>query len=75
MVCLLALVFCTCNRMQLTGSKGENQAERAKAIVQAVAHYNDAQKLAEVSSNLGEAMVGLTISDNMKGGKLATRGW
>lgn len=61
--------------MQLTGSKGENQAERAKAIVQAVAHYNDAQKLAEVSSNLGEAMVGLTISDNMKGGKLATRGW
>lgn len=61
--------------MQLTVSKGENQAERAKAIVQAVAHYNDAQKLAEVSSNLGEAMVGLTISDNMKGGKLATRGW
>lgn len=68
-------VFCTCNPGELTGSKGENQAERAKAIVQAVAHYNDAQKLAEVSSNLGEAMVGLTISDNMKGGKLATRGW
>lgn len=75
MVCLLALVFCTCNPEELTVSKGENQAERAKAIVQAVAHYNDAQKLAEVSSNLGEAMVGLTISDNMKGGKLATRGW
>lgn len=75
MVCLLALVFCTFNPVELTGSKGENQAERAKAIVQAVAHYNDAQKLAEVSSNLGEAMVGLTISDSMKGGKLATRGW
>ncbi|KAL4399865.1 Pyridoxal 5'-phosphate synthase subunit Snz1 [Malassezia pachydermatis] len=55
--------------------KGENQAERAKAIVQAVAHYNDPAKLAEVSTNLGEAMVGITISDNMKGGKLASRGW
>lgn len=43
--------------------------------MQAVAHYNDPAKLAEVSTNLGEAMVGLTISDDMKGGKLATRGW
>merc|ERR1712130_377052 len=55
--------------------KGENQAERAKAIVQAVTHYNDPAKLAEVSTNLGEAMVGLTITDNMQGGKLAQRGW
>ena len=49
--------------------------ERAKAIVQAVAHYNDAARLAEVSTNLGGAMVGLTITDDMKGGKLAGRGW
>ena len=55
--------------------KGENQVERAKAIVQAVAHYNDAARLAEVSTNLGGAMVGLTITDDMKGGKLAGRGW
>lgn len=55
--------------------KGENQAERAKAIVAAVAHYDDAAKLAEISSGLGEAMVGLTITDNMKGGRLAGRGW
>lgn len=54
--------------------KGANQAERAKAIVQAVAHYNDATKLAEVSTNLGEAMVGINISDDMRGGKLASRG-
>ena len=54
--------------------KGENQAQRAKAIVQAVTHYNDPVKLAEVSTNLGEAMVGLTISDNMVGGKLSGRG-
>lgn len=55
--------------------KGENQAERARAIVQAVAHYDDAAKLAEISNGLGEAMVGLTITDNMKGGRLAGRGW
>ncbi|CAO1624914.1 unnamed protein product [Sympodiomycopsis kandeliae] len=55
--------------------KGKNQAERAKAIVQAVTHYEDANKLAQVSTNLGEAMVGLTISDNMPGGKMAGRGW
>lgn len=55
--------------------KGQNQAQRAKAIVQAVAHYDDAEKLAEISANLGEAMVGLTITDNMKGGRLAGRGW
>lgn len=55
--------------------KGQNQAERARAIVQAVAHYDDAEKLAEISTNLGEAMVGLTITDNMKGGRMAGRGW
>lgn len=55
--------------------KGSNQAQRAKAIVQAVAHYDDAEKLAQVSAGLGEAMVGLTITDNMKGGRLAGRGW
>ncbi|PWN19384.1 putative pyridoxine biosynthesis protein PDX1 [Microstroma glucosiphilum] len=55
--------------------KGSNQAERARAIVQAVAHYEDPAKLAEVSTNLGEAMVGLTISDDMPGGKMSGRGW
>ncbi|CAO1624619.1 unnamed protein product [Jaminaea pallidilutea] len=55
--------------------KGENQEQRAKAIVQAVAHYEDPAKLAQVSTNLGEAMVGLTISDKMPGGKMAGRGW
>lgn len=55
--------------------KGENQAERARAIVAATAHYDDPAKLAQVSTNLGEAMVGLTITDDMKGGKMAGRGW
>ncbi|CAG8756630.1 27180_t:CDS:2 [Dentiscutata erythropus] len=37
--------------------KSGDPAKRAKAIVQAVAHYNDAKILAEVSEGLGEAMV------------------
>ncbi|KAJ7168228.1 vitamin B6 biosynthesis protein [Mycena crocata] len=53
----------------------ESAAKRARAIVQAVTHYNNPKILAEVSENLGPAMVGLTIDDNLKGGRLATRGW
>jgi len=49
-------------------------AKRARAIVQAVTHYNNPKKLAEVSENLGAAMVGLTIDANLKGGRLASRG-
>ncbi|KAH9842839.1 vitamin B6 biosynthesis protein [Rhodofomes roseus] len=50
-------------------------AKRARAIVQAVTHYNNPKILAEISEDLGEAMVGLTINDNLKGGRLALRGW
>ena len=32
---------------------------RAAAIVKAVTHYNDPKMLAQVSENLGEAMVGI----------------
>eukprot|EP00742_Colponemidia_sp_Colp-10_P002422 GILJ01002582.1.p1 GENE.GILJ01002582.1~~GILJ01002582.1.p1 ORF type:complete len:357 (-),score=49.25 GILJ01002582.1:127-1104(-) len=35
-------------------------AKRAKAIVQAVTHFNDPAVLAEVSENLGDAMVGIS---------------
>ncbi|KAF5387042.1 hypothetical protein D9615_001657 [Tricholomella constricta] len=49
-------------------------AKRARAIVQAVTHHNNAKILAEVSENLGAAMVGLTIDPNIKGGLLAKRG-
>ncbi|PWN46692.1 putative pyridoxine biosynthesis protein PDX1 [Violaceomyces palustris] len=55
--------------------KGENHAKRARAIVEAVAHFNDPKTLAAVSTDLGEAMVGITISDNMKGGRMADKGW
>jgi len=50
-------------------------AKRARAIVQAVTHYNNAKILAEVSENLGAPMVGLSIDSNLQGGRLAARGW
>ena len=39
--------------------KSGNPAKRAAAIVQAVTNYNDPAKLAELSEDLGEAMVGI----------------
>lgn len=39
--------------------KSGNPAKRAAAIVQAVTNYNDAKLIAELSSDLGEAMVGI----------------
>ncbi|THH04725.1 hypothetical protein EW145_g5311 [Phellinidium pouzarii] len=50
-------------------------AKRARAIVQAVSHYNNPKMLAEVSENLGKAMVGLTIDDEVEGGRMSKRGW
>ena len=37
--------------------KSSNPSKRAKAMVQAVTHYNDPKILAEASEDLGEAMV------------------
>jgi len=48
--------------------------KRARAIVQAVTHANNPKILAEVSENLGPAMVGLTIDSELKGGMFAARG-
>mmetsp|Transcript_31849 Transcript_31849/g.53733 ORF Transcript_31849/g.53733 Transcript_31849/m.53733 type:complete len:326 (+) Transcript_31849:77-1054(+) len=44
--------------------KSGNPAERARAIVQAVSHYKDTKVLAEVSTGLGMAMVGITDIKN-----------
>lgn len=41
--------------------KSGNPSRRARAMVEAVTHFNDPQKLAEVSEGLGEAMPGLEI--------------
>ncbi|HLD09862.1 MAG TPA: pyridoxal 5'-phosphate synthase lyase subunit PdxS [Methylophilaceae bacterium] len=41
--------------------KSSDPAKRAKAIVQAVTHFNDPEILAEVSTDLGDAMAGINI--------------
>ncbi len=43
--------------------KSGDPAKRAAAIVQAVTNFSDAQKLAELSTDLGEAMVGINESE------------
>jgi len=43
--------------------KSGNPEKRAAAIVKAVANYNDADMLAELSEDLGEAMVGINESE------------
>lgn len=55
--------------------KSGDPAKRAKAIVQAVTHYNDPKVLAEVSEDLGEAMVGINLDDLTEDQKMAKRGW
>ena len=55
--------------------KSGDPAKRAAAIVKSVTHYQDASILAEVSKNLGEAMVGLNVSQMPEAEKLAQRGW
>ncbi len=53
--------------------KSGSPEKRAKAIVNAVTHYTDAKILADVSRNLGEAMVGVNVTpDEVILGK---RGW
>lgn len=55
--------------------KSSNPAARAKAVVVATTHYNDAKVIAEVSRGLGDAMPGLDIRTIPKESLLATRGW
>ncbi len=55
--------------------KSGNPAERAKAIVKATTAFNDAKVIADVSRGLGEAMVGINVSDLPAPHRLAERGW
>ncbi len=55
--------------------KSGDPARRAKAIVEATTHYNDPDIIARVSRGLGEAMVGIEISDIPESELLAGRGW
>jgi pyridoxal 5'-phosphate synthase pdxS subunit len=55
--------------------KSDNPAKRAKAIVEATAHYQDGKLLAEVSKGIGIAMRGLQVSSIKDTDRIAGRGW
>ena len=55
--------------------KSSDPARRAKAVVQAVTHYNDPDIIAEVSRGLGDAMTGLDVRSLPAEELLSTRGW
>ena len=55
--------------------KAENPAARARAIVEAVMHFDDPALVAEVSKALGVAMKGVEISEIPPEARLQERGW
>ncbi|MCH8816723.1 MAG: pyridoxal 5'-phosphate synthase lyase subunit PdxS [Chloroflexi bacterium] len=55
--------------------KSDNPAQRADAIVQATTHYDNPDIIANVSRDLGEAMVGISSSELSESERLAKRGW
>jgi pyridoxal 5'-phosphate synthase pdxS subunit len=55
--------------------KSDNPAGRAKAIVEATAHYNDGKLLAEVSKSIGAAMRGVQVGGLKETDRIAGRGW
>ena len=55
--------------------KSKNPKKRAKAIVEAVANYDNPKKVAEVSKGLGSAMPGIEIDSIPKDKLLQERGW
>jgi pyridoxal 5'-phosphate synthase pdxS subunit len=54
--------------------KSSNPAEYAKAIVEAVQHYDEPEVIADISKGIGEAMRGLDVFLLEEGEKLQTRG-
>ena len=55
--------------------KSGNPVERAAAIVKATTFYEDADVIAQASRGLGEAMVGINVSDLPAPHRLSERGW
>ena len=55
--------------------KSGDPVARAKAIVKATTFFNDPEVLTEASRGLGEAMVGINVSDLPAPHRLAERGW
>jgi pyridoxal 5'-phosphate synthase pdxS subunit len=55
--------------------KSGNPERRAKSIVEATTHFRDPKIIAEVSRNLGEPMVGRSVSSMPESELMAVRGW
>jgi pyridoxal 5'-phosphate synthase pdxS subunit len=56
--------------------KSSDPARRARAIVEATTHYDDPERVAAASRELGDAMPGIEISSlEANGGLLQQRGW
>jgi pyridoxal 5'-phosphate synthase pdxS subunit len=55
--------------------KSGDPEKRARAIVEATTHFNDAEIVARVSAGLGEAMVGISAAELRPEELLETRGW
>jgi len=55
--------------------KSDNPEGYARAIVEATAHYDDPEVIAEVSRGLGTAMSGLEISEIPDEARMQDRGW
>jgi pyridoxal 5'-phosphate synthase pdxS subunit len=55
--------------------KSSDPARRARAIVRATTHFNEPEILAEVSRNLGEPMVGISVGSLSEKETMAARGW
>ena len=55
--------------------KSGNPEARAAAIVKATTFFDDPATIAEVSRGLGEAMVGINVTDLAAPHRLSERGW
>ena len=55
--------------------KSDNPERRARAIVDAVAYWDDPDKLVEISRGIGEPMTGINVSGMEDTERLARRGW
>jgi len=55
--------------------KSGDPEKRARAIVEATTHFDDAAVIAKVSRGLGEAMVGINLDELPPEQRYASRGW
>ncbi|MCB0827777.1 MAG: pyridoxal 5'-phosphate synthase lyase subunit PdxS [Solirubrobacterales bacterium] len=55
--------------------KSDDPERRASAIVEATTHFNDPERVAAASEQLGDAMPGIEMSALGDDGRLAGRGW